>query len=90
MCIEKQDVDLLVARMVELEKDNESIQAQLRQLSCDTKDMVEFFRAMKGAFKVLDWIAKLAKPVAMIGAAFLAATAFWTWVKAGMPPPGEH
>ena len=44
-------------------------------LSTDTKDVIAAFQAASGAFKVLEWIANIAKPIltiiASIGAAFL-------------------
>ena len=31
-----------------------------REVADSTKDLVEFFQAMKGAFKVLNWLGKIA------------------------------
>lgn len=55
-----------------------------------TKELVAFFTAMKGAFKVLNWIGSLARPV---GAIVLMCTSFWgAWAlwKTGVPPTPPH
>ncbi len=47
-------------------------------------DLLEFFEAMRGAFKVLNWLGKLAKPTAAIvglGASVMAAYAAWRGVR---------
>lgn len=70
-------------RMGRIEGDVAAVRAELQdntrttnQLAASTADLVEFFEAMRGAFKVLNWIGKLAKPlgaIAALGAAVLAA-----------------
>lgn len=61
---------------------------ELTKKSCeDTGEMLEFFRAMKGAFKVLNWIGKLAKPLAAIVALGAALLGLWTAAKSGVMPP---
>ncbi|MGB3069393.1 MAG: hypothetical protein WBC18_12635 [Ottowia sp.] len=61
---------------------------ELTKKSCeDTGEMLEFLRAMKGAFKVLNWIGKLAKPLAAIVALGAALVGLWTAVKGGVMPP---
>ncbi len=70
-------------RMGRIESDVAAVRAELQdntrttnQLAASTADLVEFFEAMRGAFKVLNWIGKLAKPlgaIAALGAAVLAA-----------------
>lgn len=51
------------------------LRTRVDTLSADTKDVIAAFQAASGAFKVLEWIAKVAKPIitiaASIGAAFL-------------------
>ena len=48
-----------------------------QQLATSTAEIVEFFAAMKGALKVLNWIGKLARPLAAI--ATLAASVAGLW-----------
>jgi hypothetical protein len=43
-------------------------------LRTETADMIAAFKAAQGAFKVLEWIAKVAKPILIVGG-FLAAIA---------------
>ncbi len=53
-------------------------------VSAGTSELIEFFQAMKGAFKVMGWIGALAKPmgaiVALFGSGVLAWTAFKGWL----------
>jgi hypothetical protein len=46
-------------------------------------ELLEFFTAMKGAFKVLNWVGKVAKPLAAIVMLGGACVAFWTAIKGG-------
>ena len=55
------------------------------QLRDEIAELVEFFRDMKGAFKVLRWIGKLAAPMtAIIGLGVALATA-WAAARGGLP-----
>lgn len=59
----------------------------LTKKSCDdTGEMLEFFRDMKGAFKVFNMIGKLAKPLAAIVALGAAIVGFWAAIKSGITP----
>lgn len=42
------------------------VEAKVDKVSTDTEDMVSAFHAAQGAFTVLDWIAKVAKPILWI------------------------
>ena len=56
---------------------------RLTQLRDEIAELVEFFRDMKGAFKVLRWIGKLAAPMtAIIGLGVALATA-WAAARGG-------
>lgn len=55
-------------------------QQEMRQ---QMADMLEFFTAMQGAFKVLNWIGALARPVAAIVGLGVALTGAWTAVRGG-------
>ena len=71
------------ARMERIENDVASVRAELeantkatQSVADSTAELVDFFRAMRGAMKVLNWIGKLARPLGAIvglGAAVLAA-----------------
>ena len=51
-----------------------------------TDEMVDFFADMKSAFRVLNLIGKLAKPMAAIAALVAAVAGAWTALKAGVMP----
>ena len=74
------------SRFDRLEEEIKASAAMTRQACEDTGEMLEFFRAMKGAFKVFDWIGKLAKPLAAIVALGAALIGLWTASKSGFPP----
>lgn len=40
-----------------------AVEVKVDSLATDTKDVVTAFNSAKGAFIVLDWIGKLAKPI---------------------------
>ena len=69
------------ARMSRIESELESNTAATRQVAESTRDLVEFFEAAQGAFKVLNWIGKAAKPVGYLAAAWSAGLGFWTALK---------
>lgn len=71
-------------RMARTEAAAEQIRADLEENTKMTKevlgglgDVVEFFTAMKGAFKVLNWIGAVAKPIAAIVGLGTAALVAW-------------
>ena len=41
---------------------------QLTRIEKNTAELIETFQAFQGAWKVLNWIGKLAKPIAVISA----------------------
>ena len=56
--------------------------AQMMQKMLDsTAEIVEFFESMRGAMRVLNWIGKLAHPVAGIIGLCAALVALWTAIK---------
>lgn len=75
------------ARMASIERDLSGTNAELmatrkelHELKQQLADLLEFFGAMRGAFKVLNWLGKLAKPTAAIvglGAACITAWSAW-------------
>lgn len=55
-------------------------QKELHELKQQLAEVLEFFGAMKGAFKVFHWVGKLARPAAAIvafGAACVTAWSAW-------------
>lgn len=67
-------------RMAGIERALAAERRELQELKGQLSDLLDFFAAMKGAFKVLNWVGKAAKPVAAIvslGAAVGAAYAAW-------------
>ena len=55
-----------------------------RKVDCidsNTKDMVVAFKAAQGAFIVLEWLAKAAKPILWIGACITAVGVLWDHIK---------
>lgn len=49
-----------------------AVEAKVDKVSTDTEGMVAAFNAASGAFTVLEWLAKVAKPLIILGG-FLAA-----------------
>jgi hypothetical protein len=54
------------------------LEGKVDDIDKNTKDLVEGFKAVQGAFTVLGWIAKVAKPVLWVAAAFGATTLMWS------------
>lgn len=59
----------------------ESNAASMQKVLDSTAEIVEFFASMRGAMRVLDWIGKLARPVAGIVGLCAAAVALWTAIR---------
>ena len=53
-----------------------SLEAKVDDIDINTKGMVEAFNNFQGAFKVLGWIANVAKPIIIVVGFFTALTAF--------------
>lgn len=54
-----------------------AVEAKVDALTSNTKDVREAFAAAQGAFKVLETMSKLAKPLLWLSGLFVAAVAFW-------------
>lgn len=54
------------------------VETKVDQLQANTANVVQAFNAAQGAFIVLEWIAKAAKPLLWIGGAIAAFTALWS------------
>ena len=70
-------LDLGDKRMTRIEDDLAKNTELTRQLAENTAEIVAFFAAVKGAFKVLDWIGRLAKPVGAIATMVAGVAAAW-------------
>lgn len=44
-----------------------AVEQKVDRVEANTKDMVHAFEAARGAFLVLEWLAKFAKPLIVIG-----------------------
>lgn len=51
-----------------------AVESKVDKVAEDTEGMVKAFNAASGAFTVLEWIAKVAKPILWIGAGIAALT----------------
>ena len=54
-----------------------AVEGKVDALTESTKDVTAAFEAAQGAFKVLETLSRLAKPLLWIGGLFVAAMAFW-------------
>ena len=69
------------ARMTRMERELAANTAATEQVRANTADLVEVFRAAQGAFRVLNWIGKAAKPLGYIASACAACLGFWAALK---------
>lgn len=67
--IEQTERLMTEVKLLSHERINE-LKNQVDSIKADTKDMVAAFQAARGAFQVLEWLAKAVKPILMLGAAF--------------------
>lgn len=54
------------------------VEQAMSALKADTADIVTAFNAAKGAFTVLEWLAKVAKPLMVMGAFLAGIAAYWS------------
>jgi hypothetical protein len=57
-----------------------AVEAKVDHIDKNTKDLVDGFKAVQGAFVVLGWIAKAAKPILWIIGVMSAIAVFWDQV----------
>lgn len=57
------------------------VEQKVDKVSTDTEDMVSAFHAAQGAFTVLDWIAKVSKPILWVVATVTAVVTIFHNVK---------
>lgn len=70
-------------RMTQLSDQLEANTATTNRIAENTAGMMEFLDAAQGAFKVLTWIGKLARPISYIAAAGAAILGLWATMKGG-------
>jgi len=58
-----------------------AVESKVDCIQQNTKDVVDAFNAARGAFAVLEFLAKIAKPLLWIGGLFAAVTAIWSSYK---------
>ena len=59
----------------------ESNAASMQKVLDSTTEIVSFFDSMRGAMRVLDWIGKLARPVAGVVGLCAALVALWSAIR---------
>ena len=57
------------------------VEAKVDKLQVDTASVVTAFQAAQGAFTVLEWLAKAAKPILWIGGVVAAIGVMWDQIK---------
>lgn len=53
------------------------VESKVNRIDENTAGMVSAFKAAEGAFTVLDWLAKLAKPILYVGGVIAAVGVVW-------------
>jgi len=71
------------ARMERIERGLATNTEATARIESNTSDLVEAFANLKGAFKVLNWIGKFARPLGYIAGAIAAVVSLYTAFKAG-------
>lgn len=58
-----------------------AVESKVDRIDTNTADVVTAFKAAQGAFIVLDWLARAAKPLLWIGATITAIGVMWEHIK---------
>ncbi len=58
-----------------------TVELKVDKIETNTEGMVAAFQAAQGAFTVLEWLAKVAKPLLIVGGFLAAIGAAWTQIK---------
>lgn len=69
------------AEQIALRRELEVNTLATQAVKADTAELVELFQSFKGAIKVLNWLGKLAKPMAYIVGLGTACLGFWAALK---------
>ena len=70
--------------LVEATSELKRVRQDYQDLNGQLQDLLDFFNAMRGALKVLNWLGKLAKPMAYLIMLGSAVVGLWTAVKTGV------
>ena len=73
------------ARFDRIEADLAANTAATREVAANTSELVGILNALKGAFRVIEFVGKLAKPLGYIVALGAAISAVWTAARHGGP-----
>ena len=79
------EVRLIQERMERIERELLENTKTTERIEAATSEIIDVFVSFKSAFKVLNWIGKLAKPLGAIAALVAAVTGIWVSVKTGEP-----
>jgi hypothetical protein len=60
-----------------------AVEGKVDQVHTETRTMVDAFKAVDGAFIVLGWIAKIAKPILWVGGLITAISILYANIKIG-------
>jgi len=78
----REELNALSARQGQADAQIADIRRDIKQIRCDTREVVEMFRALSGGFKVLRWLGGLAVIItALITATTGAITVIKGWFK---------
>ena len=80
------DLDAQTASIESMKVDIAANTAATNAVKADTSELVELLHSFKGAFKVLDMLARLARPLGFLAAAFASFYALFTAFKTGGGP----
>ncbi len=58
-----------------------AVELKVDKIESNTEGMVAAFNAAQGAFTVLEWLAKIAKPMLIVGGFLAAIAAAWSNIK---------
>ena len=58
-----------------------AVELKVDKIETNTEGMVAAFHAAQGAFTVLEWLAKVAKPMLVVGVFLAAIATAWTNIK---------
>ncbi len=85
MSLTKTEAKDICERLSKLESQNEELDITLKEVDSSTKEIIEFFNAFKGAFKTLEMMAKLARPLGVMLLFTGACISLWASIKGGGP-----
>ncbi len=82
--VSREEFMQLVKRQGEAEQRDQDMSHDIKQIKCDTAEVVETFRALSGGFKVLQGLGRLARPIGYIAAAVAAVVGAWASIRGGL------